>query len=113
MLKKNNNVKYVDLVPYLNNRVYLDEGLNSLVKINNTRLQNVLRKIRVNIPEKSTLELDEKTRVIVENINGINTLGDIVNILSARFTDEDDLYLDKVIYILGLLESHYKMIKFI
>lgn len=112
MLRKNNKVKYVELVPRLNKGVYLDEELNSLIKLNDTKIQNTLRKVKVNIPEKTTLELDEKTRLIVENINGTNTLGDIVNILETRFPNDDTLILDKVIYILGLLETQYKMIRF-
>ncbi len=94
MLRKNNKVKYVELVPRLNKGVYLDEELNSLIKLNDTKIQNTLRKVKVNIPEKTTLELDEKTRLIVENINGTNTLGDIVNILETRFPNDDTLILD-------------------
>ncbi len=111
MLNKNKSVKYVELVPRLNTGVYLDEELNSLIKQNNSKIQIALRKVKVNIPEKSTLELDEKTRVIVENINGIQTLGEIVNTLCEKFPNDSELMLDKVIYILGVLESHYKMIR--
>ncbi len=111
--KNNNKIKYVELVPCLNKEVYLDKELNALVKINNSKIQKALRRIKVNIPEKSTLDLDEKTRIVVENINGINTLGDIVTNLSNTFPNENELLLDKVIYILGLLENRYKMIRFI
>ncbi len=110
---KKKNIKYVELVPCLKNDVYLDEETNSLLKLNNSKIQKILRKAKVNIPEKTTLVLDEKTRLIVENINGVNTLGEIVNILGETFPSEDELLLDKVIYILGLLENYYKMIKFI
>ncbi len=106
------NVKYVELVPCLNNGVYLEKELNSIVKLNNSKVQRILRKIKVNVPEKTTITLDDKTRVIVENINGVNNLGDIVNILVEVFPEENNLLLDRVIYILGLLEGHYKMINF-
>ncbi len=110
---KKSNVKYVELVPRLNKNVYLDAETNSIVKLNNRKIQKVFRKVKINIPEKTTLELDEKTRVIVENINGENTLGDIVEMLSLKFPEDNEQLLDRVIYILGLLESHHKMIRFI
>lgn len=57
-------------------------------------------------PSVSHIALDKYGSVVWKNINGKNTIFDLVNIMIAEFPDEEDKMLNRVVAFMATLESN-------
>lgn len=57
-------------------------------------------------PRISHISLDKYGTVVWQNINGENTVGDIVEIMKQEFSDEQERMLDRVVTYMATLQTH-------
>lgn len=103
------------LIPLLKNTVTIESinGTHFIKRANNHKIQKIVRFFGFNIPRYTTLELDEFSACVINNINGKNTINDILNILICTYPETQTQHYDRIFTFFNILTKKYKLISFV
>ena len=120
MLRKNNRttkkefVNPIEVVFKLMDRIRLTEdesGIVTLWQPQDHKIQKLLRRLKLKIPEYTTLTLDEYGSFVIKQINGANTIEVIGVQLTEKFgSDVEPLY-ERLIPYMEYLAKNRRLIE--
>lgn len=120
MLRKNNrtskkeSVNPIEVVFKLMDRIRLTEdesGIVTLWQPQDHKIQKLLRRLKLKIPEYTTLTLDEYGSFVIKQINGANTIEVIGVQLTEKFgSDVEPLY-ERLIPYMEYLAKNRRLIE--
>jgi len=120
MLRKNNrtskkeSVNPIEVVFRLMDRIRLTEdesGIVTLWQPQDHKIQKLLRRLKLKIPEYTTLTLDEYGSFVIKQINGANTIEVIGVQLTEKFgSDVEPLY-ERLIPYMEYLAKNRRLIE--
>jgi hypothetical protein len=120
MLRKNNrtskkeSINPIEVVFKLMDRIRLTEdesGIVTLWQPQDHKIQKLLRRLKLKIPEYTTLTLDEYGSFVIKQINGANTIEVIGVQLTEKFgSDVEPLY-ERLIPYMEYLDKNRRLIE--
>jgi hypothetical protein len=113
--KKNisTNGDVLNIVYVVNNDIKFtisDEGIVTILKPNQRKLHRFFRKVKVNVPEESKIELDDKSSYVFSLINGERTVKDISELVDEKFHEKAHPLIENLLLFLNHLEVNEKWI---
>ncbi|MFV0288432.1 MAG: hypothetical protein ACK5HR_03140 [Mycoplasmatales bacterium] len=104
----NNHDPYLKLIPTLNQNLehrVNEKNIVSLVTKNNHKIQNLFRKLSVNIPLETKIEMDEYSSFVFLQINGKQNVYKIGQKAQEKFPNNNEMLYERLIIFLDYLEE--------
>lgn len=83
-----------------------DEDGRVVIDVENKGLANKIAQTFFHKPRVSHISLDAYGTVVWKEIDGVHTVGQIVDAMKRQFPDEAERMLDRVVTFLGTLQAH-------
>lgn len=90
-----------------------EQGIITIIRIQNHPIQNFLRKLSFNIPQKTYLDLDKYGSFIVQQIDGKKSVYEIGQLLKNKFSEANENLYDRLVLYLHHLDVNEHIIQLI
>lgn len=99
---------YLDEVPVrAKNRPWIeDENGRIVIDVENKGLANKIAQTFFKKPRVSHISLDAYGTVVWKHMDGVRTVGQIVDVMKQHFPGEEERMLDRVVTFLATLQTH-------
>ena len=86
-----------------------EEGIVTILEKQDSRIQNLFRKLKFSIPEYKKITLDEYSSTAFKLINGENTIKDVGEILDSKYGEEIYPLYERLLLFLNYIDvnCHY------
>ena len=86
------------------------EGIVSIIKRQDHKIQRVLRKLKAKIPKYSRIEFDEKSSFVFQEIDGQKNIREIGELVDKKFSEQAQPLYENLLLFLNHLEVNSKYI---
>ncbi|WP_423362970.1 PqqD family peptide modification chaperone [Mycoplasma sp. P36-A1] len=87
-----------------------ENGIVTILIKQDHRIQKILRKIKVKIPEYSRMSLDKHASTVFQLIDGNRTVDDIAKVLKDQYGFKDEGLYENLLLFLNHIEANFKYI---